>query len=268
MSIPLKWWPRFNELLGGLRMHELTVITAPTGSGKTTLTAQLVCQALLATFGSYICSAEIGNVLFMLAMLSAFDGKDLVRGDQHDPVMAAEIFERYRKIMRSSRLVFSRQDDRINPRTLVEELKRAHGEFGVRLAILDNLQFLLPTGSSDNQLSTTDQAIRDLVRFVRSTELHVILIAHPKKSSMGAGGRIESEESVKGSSSIYQECSNFIGISRLSDDLLRNPGFHPTDREMKFFKIRRRGANVGKSAYFEFNAGRYAEKLVEWRKPS
>lgn len=259
-ALPMAWWDRFTEMLGGLRMHEFTVLSAATGAGKTTLTAQVVCQTLLEGAGTYICSAEIGNVMFYLAMLSAFDRKNFVRGDQWERAEIDRLIAGYGSVMRSARIVFSRNDDRIEPGVLFDEAEQAHRQHGAKLVILDNLQFLMPIVDTYKQQQTTDLAIRDLKRFVRRVPVHVILIAHPKK--LGAeGGRITSEENVKGSSTIYQECDNFLALNRV--DMSSSAAFNYTDRQLLFLKARRRGEIVGQSVYFEFDRSRYVEKAVK-----
>lgn len=263
-SMPLRWWPRFNALFGGLRLHELTVLSAPTGSGKTTFTANLVCQTLEESRGSYICSAEIGNTMFLLAMYSAFEKRGLGRGDRLDSKEVEALVRKYRPVMRGAHLVFSKYDDRIEPRQLIAEIERAHRDFGIKFVILDNLQFFMPIVSSTNQLAVTDGAIRDFTRFIRKTPVHCVLIAHPKKTP---DNRIQDEGSVKGSSTIYQECSNFIGLNRLSENTLNQPGFTKNDRMLTIFKLRRRGENVGEHVFFEYHGGRYIEKELQEFKP-
>ncbi len=260
-GITLSWWQEFNELFGGLRLHELTIQTASTGSGKTTFAANIICQGLLAGIGSYICSAEIGNVMFVLAMYSAFERKDYVLGDRFDKNIVNDLILRYQPILRSNRLVFSRNDDRINPKTLIEEIEKAQKDFGIKLVILDNLQFFTLIENFKNERQVMDETIRDFTRFVRKTPVHCFLIVHPRK---GGGGHIVSEEDFKGSSTIYQEASNAIALNKLTNDFLKqNPTFSCSDRELIIFKNRRRGRNAGKSVYFGFEEGRYTEKRCE-----
>lgn len=261
-GVPLVWWPKFTELTSGFMPHEFSVLCAPTGSGKTTLCAQLVCQALLASEGSYICSAEIGNEAFLRSMLSAFEGRDYVSKKKHDEADISKLLRQYRSVLRSAHLIFSRNDDRIEVDQLIREIEIAHRDFRCKLAILDNLQFFLPLTEGQNTLTTTDLAIREFKRFIRRTPVHVMLIAHPKKTE---GDIVTDHQQVKGSSTIFQECDRFYVLNRIHPDVLdENPSFRPTDRELKLCKLRFDGMNQGKKIYFEFDGGRYREKNVEW----
>lgn len=254
-GIPLPWWKRFSELIGGLRMNEFSVITAQTGAGKTTLLANLVCQALIQAIGVYVCSAEIGNAMFLIAMYSALEQKRLGGGEKLDAAYVSRMQEVHAQNLRSGRLLFSKHDDRIAPEVLMKELEDA-AEFGAKLFILDNLQFFTPIVDSTRAMAAADTVTREFARLVRRKAIHCILIAHPKK------GELVSEDSIKGSSTLGQEADNIILMHRLSDEEMSTNSFMPTDRKIEFRKIRRRGWNYGKCIYFTYDGGTYMEKNV------
>ncbi len=70
---------------------------------------------------------------------------------------------------------------------------------------------------------------------------------------------MESEFDIKGSSTAVQEAHNVCLFNRpKAADVERNIAM-PTDREMVFKKIRKRGKHVGQKIKFRFNNGRYEE---------
>jgi twinkle protein len=84
--------PRINEILKGHRPGELTILTGPTGSGKTTVISQLsldYCKSGLPTlWGSF----EIQNKRLIKKMMYQFAGKDISKNPKEFHAIA-EKFE-------------------------------------------------------------------------------------------------------------------------------------------------------------------------------
>src|SRR5690606_528147 len=72
-GVAFPWWPKFNALLGGLRMHEMTLLCAPTGAGKTQLLANIACQMWLQKVGTFVAPVETGDVDFLVRMFSVLE---------------------------------------------------------------------------------------------------------------------------------------------------------------------------------------------------
>lgn len=262
-GIQLPWWDKFNELVGGLLMHELTIVTAPTGAGKTTFLANLVCQAVQRQLSSYVISAEVGNESFMLQMWSAMEQKHLNTGERFSREFAESVRKKWDPIFKQSRILFSQHDDFTEPGVIADEIEEAHRRFNCKLAILDNLNFLTRQGGSSSEMAEQDENVRRWIRLAKRLPVHLFVIAHPKKTQ---SGRVENEYDIKGSSTLVQEASNVISVNRLSDETLKDNDEHdPTDRQMKFHKLRLRGWNTGKSIVFSYHEGRYKERVLGQR---
>jgi hypothetical protein len=70
------------------------------------------------------------------------------------------------------------------------------------------------------------------------------MVMHPKKT---VDSRIESEFDIKGSSTAVQEAHNVFLWNRPNKKDLETNFRHPSDRELKIAKMRRRGKYVGKT---------------------
>jgi len=255
-GVPLPWWPDLNSALGGLRAHELTLITAPTGAGKTQLNACISVQLMQLGIPHFVASIETGRHDYFLRMASALQAIDFNSGDPVNPEICSEFIKRHGEILRQNNVWFSKCDDRVEVEELVKHLHREVSDHGIKVAILDNLNFFLKVTSSHMEKAEMDQAIHTFVMLVKKLPIHVILIVHPKKTDHG---RVESEFDIKGSSTAVQEASNVLLFNRIKKEMLSNGFYSATDRELTISKLRRRGKYVGKRFYFSFNNGRYIE---------
>lgn len=73
----LRSFPRVTKIIKGLRRGELTVITGPTGSGKTTILSQLSLDLAEGGLNTLWGSFEIKNTRLMHKMLQQFAGRPL-----------------------------------------------------------------------------------------------------------------------------------------------------------------------------------------------
>lgn len=73
----LNSFPRFTSIVKGLRRGELTVVTGPTGSGKTTILSQLSLDLAAGGHNTLWGSFEIKNTRLMQKMLQQFAGRPL-----------------------------------------------------------------------------------------------------------------------------------------------------------------------------------------------
>lgn len=71
----LRSFPRLTKIVKGLRGGELTVITGPTGSGKTTILSQLSLDLAESGLNTLWGSFEVKNRRLIQKMLQQFAGK-------------------------------------------------------------------------------------------------------------------------------------------------------------------------------------------------
>lgn len=134
-------WARFdklNEHLRGHRAGELTIVTGPTGSGKTTFVSEysldLCEQGVPTLWGSF----EIQYLNLERKMLTQFIKRDFDHTNREQFLEASVEFSKLP-------LYFMKFHGQTDFEEVIEEARHAVLMRGVRHVIIDNLQFMLGT---------------------------------------------------------------------------------------------------------------------------
>lgn len=248
----LPWWPVMNQAIGGLRSGELTLICAPTGTGKTQLLANIACQLMEQRTPTFIAPVETGAVDFMARMVSVLDRYDYNTGEPQSAEVVRSMQEKHFPAIKAAGFKFGNYESRVEIEEMKTMLIYQTQLYGMKVALLDNLNFFLKVTRSQDQILEMDEAVRVFGQVAKQMNIHIILVCHPKKTD---GGRVTSEFDLKGSSSLVQEAWN-VGLWN------RPPTEDPrpvTDRELVFRKMRRRGSVVGQAFWFRYVGGRFIE---------
>jgi RecA-family ATPase len=233
-------------------------VTSGTGTGKTTFLANVAQQVNTLGVGVYVASVEIGPVAFLLAMLSVVSRLDLNTGDKYDDATVEKVKAKWLPLLRAGRLIFAKYDDRIDPTVLAEEIIDAHKKYGIKFAILDNLQFFSQVVEQSNERSEQDRVIREFVRVVKKVPVHLFLVVHTRKTN-NDNQRVESLSDLKGSKTLVDEAWNVFALNKAPTDEINRGNASWSDREILILKMRRKGKHVGKTIPFKFTEGVYAE---------
>jgi twinkle protein len=258
-STHLGAWENFDRAIGGLRAREFSILCGSTGTGKTTLLANISMQLLLQRVKHYVASVETGDTDFCKRVLSALVNEDLNTGEKIELDRVRAFRKQYEAILENNEdLYLSIFDNRVSLELLLQDLERAHREHGCKIAMLDNLNFFMEVTAAQNQLIEMDRTIHELIMFCKRVDMHVIMVMHPKKT---LNGRVESEFDIKGSSTAVQEAHNVFLFNRPSEeDQCRFS--HEVFRELKIAKLRRRGGFVGKRIMFKNLGSAYVEETM------
>jgi len=255
-GVPLPWWPKFTSYTGGLLPNQSTLVCAPTGAGKTQFMACISAQLLQQGVPHFVAPVETGDRDFMARVASALVKYDMNCGERVSQKAIQDASDILGKYMSKAPMNIGTYDNRVAIEEMITMLKYQHQSYGIRVAILDNLNFFLNVVSSQMEKAEMDSAIHEIVMLAKKLPLHILLIVHPRKTD---GGRVLSEFDIKGSSTAVQEASNVLLFNRPSIEDVDDGKRHITDRELVFRKLRKRGFNVGKPIWFAYNNGHLEE---------
>ncbi|XP_030027707.2 twinkle protein, mitochondrial [Manduca sexta] len=201
----IKWrrFPALTRLLGGHRRGELTVLTGPTGCGKTTLCAEisldLAQQGVKTLWGSF----EIRNSRLARTMLHQFAGVPL---EQH-----LEDFPKYADEFQKLPVYYLAFHGQQPIKVVMEAVEHARYMHDIAHVVVDNVQFMLGLGEErdGDRYHRQDAVIAAFRTFATARHCHVTLVMHPRKER-------ESEDlstsSIFGSAKASQEADNVLII--------------------------------------------------------
>lgn len=207
-------WKDLDDLLGGLRPNELTVLTGETGSGKTTFSVNFGYRLSKNAHPVLIASFEMKPVPIIKKMLQMKMGrpfKELSRRELDEGL----------KALSSLPIHFVDIYGEIGLRELKDAVYYARRRFGIEFVVLDHLHFFLRY-SPDHERHVIDAAIKDIKAWAMELGIHIFLIVHPTK--------IETENrpirlnDLRGSASLKQVPDNVLSLWRTrGQDELKTP---------------------------------------------
>lgn len=232
-------WPTMDRILGGFRPGEVTLLTAGTGSGKTSWTIDMTRRQGELRQPSLLASLEMRRKAVAAKLLSVVAGRrwDYMSPQERLPhvdalcEMPIYLLDHYGAV----------------PLTVFRaEVEYAVRRFGVGLVVLDHLHFAIGH-AHDDERKAIDAAAYEVQQIALHVGVHVVLVMHPAKIKTDEFGKTREPEigDLKGSSGPSQFADNVCRISR-----------HPTDgsANLKFLKVRSELATLG-SVFYKFDPG-------------
>ncbi|XP_034938619.1 twinkle protein, mitochondrial [Chelonus insularis] len=200
----VKWtrFPTLNRILKGHRRGELTILTGPTGSGKTTFMSEysldLAMQGVNTLWGSF----EIRNARLAKTMLQQMAGVPL-DANLHNFDNFADAFEQLP-------IYFMTFHGQQNVDVVMDAVEHATYVHDISHVIIDNVQFMM--GITDHQKHIDRYWKQDMIidafrSFATKNNCHVTLVIHPRKE------RTEDDlttASIFGGAKASQEADNIL----------------------------------------------------------
>ncbi|XP_043248677.1 twinkle protein, mitochondrial [Colletes gigas] len=202
----VKWkrYPALNRILKGHRRGEYTILTGPTGCGKTTFMSEysldLAMQGVNTLWGSF----EIRNSRLARTMLQQMVGVPL---DEH-----LEHFDSYADAFEKLPIYFMTFHGQQSIKVVMDAVEHATYVHDIAHVVIDNVQFMMGTSEDTKHLDRfwkQDDIIARFRNFATKNNCHVTMIIHPRKE------RFEGElttSSIFGSAKASQEADNVLII--------------------------------------------------------
>lgn len=234
---------KFDEVTNGFRPHEFTILCGQTGIGKTTFLANISRALMQRQIPQLVASVETGPHDYFRRVISCIAEEDWNRGNPVDHEKVLKFKSEQMDMVKKSNLFVMPYEGRIKTEVLLDELRQAVNEDGVKIIMLDNLNFFLETTSQDNLLVEMDRVTHKFIMLVKELPVHLIMVMHPRKT---INGRVESIYDIKGSSTAVQEAHNVFLLNRVHEELVKQfIEIDPNDRELYVGKMRRFGGATG-----------------------
>lgn len=173
----------FDELVGPLLPGQLIVIGGETGAGKTALALQIGAMVAERKVPVYIASQEMdGSELTtrLLAVHSQLPSDKIAVGELTDKELE-RLFERGQHTKTLPMWIDSTPSQMV--KTLQARIARSIAKHGVKLAIIDHLQFIKPERSRGKEHEEIRQSVDDIKAMAKRLRLPVILLSHVSRSA-------------------------------------------------------------------------------------
>ncbi|KAJ2806033.1 hypothetical protein H4R20_001849 [Coemansia guatemalensis] len=197
-------FPGWNAIYKGLRPGELTILSGPTGCGKTTVISQMsldFCKSGVSTlWGSF----EIPNVRLATRMMGQLAKKDLSKS----PLEVDYWSRKFEQLP----IYFLKFHGSTKPDTVLETMRHAVYAYDVKHIVIDNLQFMMSMQAKGvDKYDAQDAAIATFRQFATDENVHITVVAHLRKDQPSADADINS---VFGSAKVTQEADNVVILKR------------------------------------------------------
>lgn len=228
--------------LGGFNMGELTVWTGKPGSGKSTFVSQMLLESIDQNYKVCAYSGELRADRFQYWLYLQAAGKNNIK-QYFDPVRQTDISyipkQTIQKIKLWHKGKFFLYDNEISSQNaentgILKMFALAAKRYGCKVFLVDNLMTSRFDGKSESDYyRAQSNFVNELVNFAKTYNVHVHLVAHPKKKD----GAINDMYDVSGTADIPGLAHNIFCLERAEDE-------KEYDTVLKVFKDRN-GGSIG-----------------------
>jgi twinkle protein len=235
-----------DKLIGGWLPGELTIWTGKRGEGKSTFLGQMLLEAIhegepVVAYSGELTAQRFQNWIHLQAT-----------GERHIQYRVDEVTQKtypyidkaiHQKIRDWYRGKFFLFDNSINfehseENSIIKVFTYAVKRYDCKLFMVDNLMTARFDGLNDSDYyRRQSNFVGELVRFAKAYDVHVHLVAHPKKTNPQDD---LDNDSISGTADITNRADNVIAIKRLKEPIMNTSGYR-ADATLTILKNRSDG---------------------------
>ena len=218
--------PALDDAIGGLAEGCVTLFTGKTGNGKSTLSGLILLNAIEQGYTCMAYSGELSAGLFQEWILAQACGSeyislrwDPVRG-RNIPYVPQEVQQRILSWLGDRLLLYDNDEQFIDMKqadAIISVFTQAARKHNAKLYLIDNM--LTSVADSDDEWRAQAMFINQIKKFATHYQAHVMLVAHPRKTRVGAD---ITADDISGTSAMMNLCDNAIVIKRPDISVLKN----------------------------------------------
>lgn len=201
-------WPELDAKLGGIRMGEVTVVTGPPGSGKSEFVSALLVNLAANDVKSVIAPFETKVEKVVRNMLSQRTGLPFY-GQYR---MEVETMQDAIAWLHDRIFFVSLEDEDQDWATVEQHFRYAVRRFGCKVCVADPMTMLLSQSGKDSERFDIDNIMRRGRRLVTGLDVHLIIVAHPKK--LASDDAVAELYDINGSAGVRNLTWNGLSIWR------------------------------------------------------
>lgn len=210
-------WKDLDDLIGGIRPKEMTVISADTGAGKTTFSVNLLCNLIKRhPSGFWINSWEMDYEVIIRKVASVVLGSKF-----KTQAFTNEQIRAFKAWMQKHNAMINPKRSKADIPTLHKQVELASKVYGVKYVLLDHLDYISATSKEKEGHEKIKDAVVGIHDMAMEFDVHILLIAHPKQLEDGSGKMHMGQ--LKGSAAIKQYADNILLLQNMAQADLATP---------------------------------------------
>ena len=221
----------FDQIFGGIGLHQSSIIMAESGAGKTTVMANMIKGMLGMGQKVAVWSGELSNKMLKTWIYSTIGGENAINYSPH-PFRKNEFItsikpEYEKKIDKAvDGKLYVYDGNKSNAFKMIKHFEYLHKRFGVKYFFVDNLSILDMSVKGVGKYEGEEELSKAVAAFTRNNPVHIFLVAHPTKTAINSdpnfvdkSGRVKpiekyTQQQVKGSSTLVNLIHNVLVLCR------------------------------------------------------
>ena len=218
--------PTLDDAIGGLAEGCVTLFTGKSGNGKSTLSGLILLNAIEQGTTCMAYSGEVSAGLFQEWILAQACGsefmslrRDPIRG-RDVPFVPPDVQQRILSWLGDRLLLYDNDEQFVDMKqadAIISVFTQAARKYNAKLFLIDNM--LTSVADSDDEWRAQAMFINKVKKFATHYQAHVMLVAHPRKTKIGAE---ITQDDISGTSAMMNLCDNAIVIKRPDIGVLKN----------------------------------------------